>query len=109
MEGMLSPEMKEEITGTAEIRETYKISKVGTIAGCMVTDGKIIKNAGIRLIREGVVVFTGVLASLKRFKDDAKEVSKGYDCGMQIKNYNDIKEGDIIECYQEIAVKKKLK
>jgi len=109
MEGMLSPEMKEEITGNAEIRETYKISKVGTIAGCMVTDGKIIKNAGIRLIRDGVVVFTGVLASLKRFKDDAKEVSKGYDCGMQIKNYNDIKEGDIIECYQEIAVKKKLK
>jgi translation initiation factor IF-2 len=108
MEGMLSPEMKEEITGNAEIRETYKISKVGTIAGCMVTDGKIIKNAGIRLIRDGVVVFTGVLASLKRFKEDAKEVSKGYDCGMQIKNFNDIKQGDVIECYQEIAVKKKL-
>ena len=109
MEGMLSPEMKEEITGTAEIRETFKISKVGTIAGCMVLSGKIFRNSGIRLIREGVVVFTGELESLKRFKDDVKEVSKGYDCGMQIKNYNDIKEGDIVEAFQEVAVKKKLK
>jgi translation initiation factor IF-2 len=109
MEGMLSPVMKEEITGTAEIRETFKISKVGTIAGCMVLTGKIIRNAGIRLIREGVVVYTGELDSLKRFKDDAKEVAKGYDCGMQIKNYNDIYEGDIIESFQEVAVKKKLK
>ena len=109
MEGMLSPEMKEEITGTAEIRETFKISKVGTIAGCMVTDGKIYRSSGIRLIRDGVVIFTGELTSLKRFKDDAKEVSKGYDCGLQIKNYNEIKEGDIIESFREIAVKKKLK
>ncbi|WP_268225482.1 translation initiation factor IF-2 [Sinomicrobium oceani] len=109
MEGMLSPEMKEEITGTAEIRETFKISKVGTIAGCMVTDGKIYRSAGIRLIRDGVVIFTGELASLKRFKDDVKEVSKGYDCGMQVKNYNDIKEGDIIEAFREVEVKKKLK
>ena len=109
MEGMLSPEMREEITGTAEIRETFKISKIGTIAGCMVTNGKILRNSGIRLIREGVVVFTGELDSLKRFKDDVKEVSKGYDCGIQIKNYNDIKEGDIIEGFQEVAVKKKLK
>ena len=109
MEGMLSPEMKEEITGTAEIRETFKISKVGTIAGCMVLTGKIIRNAGIRLIREGVVIFTGELDSLKRFKDDAKEVAKGYDCGMQVKNYNDIKEGDVIESFHEVAVKKKLK
>ena len=109
MEGMLSPEMKEEITGNVEIRETFKISKVGTIAGCMVTDGKIFRNSKIRIIREGVVVFTGELASLKRFKDDAKEVAKGYDCGIQIKNYNDIKELDIIEAYQEVAVKKKLK
>ncbi|MBQ0735200.1 translation initiation factor IF-2 [Aquimarina celericrescens] len=108
MEGMLSPVMKEEITGTAEIRETFKISKVGTIAGCMVQSGKIFRNSGIRLIREGVVVYTGELASLKRFKDDVKEVSKGYDCGLQIKNYNDIKEGDIVEAYQEVAVKKKL-
>ena len=109
MEGMLSPEMKEEITGNAEIRETYKISKVGTIAGCMVTDGKIFRNSKIRIIRDGVVVFTGEFASLKRFKDDAKEVAKGYDCGIQIKNFNDIKELDVIEAYQEVAVKKKLK
>ncbi len=109
MEGMLSPEMKEEITGTAEIRETFKISKVGTIAGCMVLTGKIFRNSGIRLIREGVVVYTGELASLKRFKDDVKEVAKGYDCGIQVKNYNDIYENDIIEAFQEVAVKKKLK
>jgi translation initiation factor IF-2 len=108
MEGMLSPELREEITGTAEIRETFKISKIGTIAGCMVTTGKIYKNSGIRLIREGVVVFTGSLISLKRFKDDVKEVSKGYDCGLQVKNYNDIKVGDVLECFQEIAVKKSL-
>jgi len=109
MEGMLSPEMKEEITGTAEIRETFKISKVGTIAGCMVTTGKILRSSGIRLIREGVVVYTGELSSLKRFKDDVKEVAKGYDCGIQVKNYNDIYEGDVIESFQEVAVKKKLK
>lgn len=109
MEGMLSPEMKEEITGTAEIRETFKISKIGTIAGCMVTSGKIFRNSDIRLIRDGVVVYTGTLASLKRFKDDVKEVAKGYDCGLQIKNYNDINEGDIVESFQEVAVKKKLK
>ena len=109
MEGMLSPELKEEITGTAEIREIFKVSKVGTIAGCMVTSGKIFRNSGIRLIRDGVVVYTGELASLKRFKDDVKEVSKGYDCGMQVKNYNDINEGDVIEAFQEVEVKKKLK
>ncbi|MAL23921.1 MAG: translation initiation factor IF-2 [Xanthomarina sp.] len=109
MEGMLSPELKEEITGTAEIREIFKVSKIGSIAGCMVTSGKIYRNSGVRLIRDGVVVYTGELASLKRFKDDVKEVSKGYDCGMQIKNYNDIKEGDIIEAYHEVEVKKKLK
>ncbi|MBU3820897.1 translation initiation factor IF-2 [Flavobacteriaceae bacterium XHP0103] len=109
MEGMLSPELKEEITGTAEIREIFKVSKVGSIAGCMVTNGKILRNSGIRLIRDGVVVHTGELTSLKRFKDDVKEVTKGYDCGMQIKNFNDIKEGDIIEAFQEVEVKKKLK
>ena len=108
MEGMLSPEMKEEITGTAEIRETYKISKVGTIAGCMVTSGKIFRNSGIRLIREGVVVHSGNLVSLKRFKDDVKEVAKGYDCGIQIKNFNDIQQLDVLECFQEVAIKKKL-
>ncbi|WP_159021903.1 translation initiation factor IF-2 [Formosa sp. L2A11] len=109
MEGMLSPELKEEITGTAEIREIFKVSKIGSIAGCMVTNGKIIRTSGVRLIRDGVVVYTGELASLKRFKDDVKEVSKGYDCGMQIKNYNDIKEGDVIESFHEVEVKKKLK
>jgi translation initiation factor IF-2 len=109
MEGMLSPEMKEEITGTAEIREIFKVSKVGSIAGCMVTDGKIYRNSKIRIIREGVVIFTGELSTLKRFKDDVKEVSKGYDCGMQIKNYNDIEQLDIIEAFQEVEVKKKLK
>jgi translation initiation factor IF-2 len=109
MEGMLSPELKEEITGTAEIRETFKISKVGTIAGCMVLTGKIIRNNSIRLIRDGVVVYTGELTSLKRFKDDVKEVAKGYDCGMQVKNYNDIQVNDIIESFREVEVKKKLK
>ncbi len=109
MEGMLSPELKEEITGTAEIREIFKVTKIGSIAGCMVTNGKIFRNSGVRLIRDGVVVYTGELASLKRFKDDVKEVTKGYDCGMQIKNYNDIKEGDIIEAFHEVEVKKKLK
>ncbi|WP_269685819.1 translation initiation factor IF-2 [Flavobacterium lacustre] len=109
MEGMLAPEMKEEILGTAEIREIFKISKVGSIAGCMVMDGKIARNSKIRIIREGVVVFTGELLALKRFKDDVKEVAKGYDCGIQIKNYNDIEERDVIEAYHEVAIKKKLK
>jgi translation initiation factor IF-2 len=109
MEGMLSPEMKEEITGTAEIREIFKISKVGSIAGCMITDGKIFRSSRIRLIRAGVVIHTGDLIALKRFKDDVKEVSKGYDCGMQIRGYNDIEYNDIIEAFQEVAVKKKLK
>lgn len=109
MEGMLSPELKEEITGTAEIREIFKVSKIGTIAGCMVTDGKIYRNSRIRIIRDGVVIHTGELSTLKRFKDDVKEVSKGYDCGMQIKNYNNIEQLDIIEAYQEVEVKKKLK
>ena len=109
MEGLLSPDMREEILGEVEIRETYKISRVGTIAGCMVMDGKITRNSLVRVVREGVVVCTGALASLKRFKDDAKEVTKGYDCGLQIKDFNDIKKGDTIEAYIEVAVKKKLK
>jgi translation initiation factor IF-2 len=109
MEGMLSPELKEEITGTAEIREIFKVSKIGTIAGCMVTNGKIYRNSGIRLIRDGVVIYTGELASLKRFKDDVKDVSKGFDCGMQVKNYNDIQVDDIIEAFKEVEDKKKLK
>ena len=108
MEGMLSPDFKEEITGLCEVRETFKISKIGTIAGCMVTKGKIVRNSEIRLIREGVVIYTGVLSSLKRFKDDAKEVTKGYDCGLQIKDYNDVKVGDEIEGYINVAIKKKI-
>jgi translation initiation factor IF-2 len=109
MEGMLSPDFKEEITGTSEVRETFKISKIGTIAGCMVTTGKIFRNCGVRLIRDGVVIYSGELSSLKRFKDDVKEVAKGYDCGMQIKDYNDLKEGDVIEGFQQVEIKKKLK
>ncbi|PWG06087.1 translation initiation factor IF-2 [Polaribacter aquimarinus] len=109
MEGMLSPEMKEEVSGNVEIREVYKISKVGNIAGCMVMSGKIFRDSKIRIIRDGIVVHDGLLSSLKRFKDDVKEVAKGYDCGLQIKNYNDIEQGDVIEAYKEVAVKKKLK
>lgn len=109
MEGMLSPEIKEEVTGNAEIREVYKISKVGNIAGCMVTSGKIYRKSMIRIIRDAIVIHTGALDSLKRFKDDVKEVAKGYDCGLQIKGFNDIKEGDVIEAYQEVSVKKTLK
>jgi translation initiation factor IF-2 len=105
MEGMLAPEMKEEVLGTAEIREIFKISKVGSIAGCMVMDGKIARNAKIRIIRDGVVVHAGELSALKRF-DDVKEVAKGYDCGIQIKGYNDIEERDVIEAYHEVAIKK---
>ncbi|MDO5656345.1 MAG: translation initiation factor IF-2 [Flavobacteriaceae bacterium] len=108
MEGMLSPDLKEEITGNVEIRETFKISKVGTIAGCMVLDGKIFRNSKIRLIRDGVVIHDGELASLKRYKDDVKEVNKGYECGLNIKNFNDIQVGDIIEAYTIKEVKKKL-
>ena len=108
MEGMLSPDFKEEITGYCEIRETFKISKIGTIAGCMVTKGKILRNSEIRLIRDGIVIYTGVLSSLKRFKDDTKEVSKGYDCGLQVKDYKDLKIGDQIEGFVNVAIKKKI-
>ena len=108
MEGMLSPDFKEEVTGLCEVRETFKISKIGTIAGCMVTKGKIVRNSEIRLIREGVVVYTGKLSSLKRFQDDAKEVTKGFDCGLQIKDYKDIKVGDEIEGFINVAIKKKI-
>ena len=108
MEGMLSPEIKEEVLGTAEIRETFKITKVGTIAGCFVTDGTIIRKSKVRLIRDGIVVYTGELDSLKRFKDDVKEVKKGYECGLSIAKYNDLKEGDLVEAYHEVEVAKKL-
>ena len=108
MEGMLSPEMKEENTGEAEVRDTFKISRIGTIAGCMVTSGKILRNSSVRVVRGDEQIFEGKLLSLKRFKDDVKEVAKGYDCGIQINDFNDLEVGDLIKCYQEIAVKKKL-
>ena len=108
MAGMLAPEIKEEITGTAEVLQTYKISKVGTIAGCMVREGKIKRACKIRLIRDGIVIYTGDLGSLKRFKDDVKEVASGYDCGLNIAGYNDIKEGDIIEGFEEVEVSRTL-
>ena len=109
IEGMLSPELKEEVIGQAEIRETFKISKIGTIAGCMVTSGKILRKSNVRLIRDGIVVTSTTLSSLKRFQDDVKEVSKGYDCGLQLKNYNDIKIGDNLEFFTELKLKKTLK
>ena len=109
MEGMLSPEIQEQVIGIVEIRETFKITKVGTIAGCMVLSGKVTRNSKVRLLRDGIVKFDGELESLKRFKDDVKEVTKGYECGLNIKGYNDIEVGDILEVYEEVAVKKKLK
>ena len=108
MEGMLSPEIREEIIGTAEIQEVYKITKVGTIAGCIVRDGKIIRNNKVRVIRDGIVIYTGDLGSLKRFKEDVKEVKNGYECGMNVANYNDIKVGDLIESFTTVEVAKKL-
>ncbi|MCY1516641.1 Elongation factor 4 [compost metagenome] len=108
MEGMLAPEFEEKIVANVEIRETFKITKVGTIAGCMVLDGKITRNSKIRIVRDGVVVYTGELASLKRFKDDVKEVAKGYECGLNILNFNNIEVGDIVEAYEQVEVKRKL-
>ena len=108
MEGLLSAKIEENIVGSAEIRETFKISKVGTIAGCFVTEGKILRSSKVRVIREGVVVYTGTLGSLKRFKDDAKEVLKGFECGLNIDRFNDIKVGDVVEAYEEVEVKQKL-
>ncbi len=105
---MLSPEIKEEIKGTAEILDVFRITKVGTVAGCMVRDGKITRNAKVRLIRDGIVVYTGELESLKRFKDDVKEVVKGYECGLNIKGYNDIQVGDNVEAFEEVEVAKTL-
>jgi len=106
MEGMLEKEMEEVIVGNAEVREVFKISKVGTVAGSMVTDGYIKRNNPIRLIREGIVVYSGEMTALKRFKDDASEVKAGFDCGISIKNFADIKVGDVIESYENREVKK---
>lgn len=108
MEGMLSPEVKEEIVATLEIRDIFKVTKVGTVAGCYVKEGKITRNTRVRIIRDGIVIYTGELGSLKRFKDDVKEVVGGYECGLNIQNFNDIKIGDIVEGYQEFEVKKTL-
>lgn len=108
MEGMLSPDIKEEVTGNLEVLETFKIPKVGTVAGCVVKEGKIKRTSKIRLIRDGIVIYSGELDSLKRFKDDVKEVTVGYECGLNIKNFNDIKIGDVIESYEEVEVKKTL-
>lgn len=108
MEGMLSPEIKEEIVANVEIREIFKITKVGTVAGCMVKEGKIKRNNKIRIIRDGIVIYTGELGSLKRFKDDVKEVAQGYECGLNIHNFNDIKIGDIVESFEEIEIKQTL-
>jgi translation initiation factor IF-2 len=108
MEGMLEDKIEEKIVCNIEIRETFKISKVGTIAGCYVLDGKITRNTKVRIIRDGIVTYTGNLGSLKRFKDDVKEVTMGYECGLNIDKFNDIKVGDIVEGYEEVAVKQKL-
>ena len=108
MEGMLAPEIKEEVTGTAEVLQAYHISKVGTIAGCIVREGRIKRSCKVRLIRDNIVIYSGELGSLKRFKDDVKEVVSGYDCGLSITGYNDIKEGDFVEAYEEVEVKKTL-
>jgi translation initiation factor IF-2 len=108
MEGMLSPDIEEKIVGSAEVREVFKITKVGTIAGCFVVEGIIKRNNKVRLIRDGIVLHTGTLGSLKRFKDDVKEVKHGYECGLNIDKYNDIQEGDIIEAFEEVEVARKL-
>jgi translation initiation factor IF-2 len=107
IEGMHTPKTEEKVTGNAEIREVFKVSKVGVVAGCMVTDGKLTRNAKVRLIRDGVVVYSGELSSLKRFKDDAKEVATGYDCGLQIGSYNDLQVGDYVEAYEDVEIKRK--
>jgi translation initiation factor IF-2 len=109
MEGMLSPEIKEEVTATLEVLDTFKITKVGTVAGCLVREGKVKRSNKLRLIRDGIVVFTGELGSLKRMKDDVKEVSTGFECGLNIANYNDVRVGDFIETYEEIEVKRTIK
>ena len=108
IEGMLAPEQKEEVTATAEVRETFKISKVGIIAGCMVKEGKLTRTAKVRVIRDGIVIHTGTLGSLKRFKDDVKEVAAGFDCGLNIESYNDIQVGDVIEAFEIVEIKRKL-
>ena len=108
MEGMLSPEIKEEVTAQVEVRQVYHISKVGTVAGAYVMEGKVQRSNKARVIRDGIVVFTGAINALKRFKDDVKEVTTNFECGISLVGYNDLREGDILETYQEIEVKAKL-
>jgi translation initiation factor IF-2 len=107
MKGMLDPEMEEKVVGMAEVRQTFKVSKVGTIAGCYVTEGKVVRDGQVRLIRDGIVIHEGKLDTLKRFKDDVREVAQGYECGLTILNYNDIKEGDMIEVFVIQEVERK--
>ncbi|MCH9740764.1 MAG: translation initiation factor IF-2, partial [Epsilonproteobacteria bacterium] len=106
--GMMSPVISEEVTGQAEVRETFTVAKVGTIAGCRVSDGTIVRNAGARLIRDGVVVYTTTISSLKRFNDDVREVKNGFECGIMLANYNDIKDGDVIETFKMVEEQVKL-
>lgn len=108
MEGMLAPTLEEQVTANVEVRDVFSITKVGTVAGCYVLDGKIQRNNKVRVIRDGIVVHTGKLSSLKRFKDDVKEVATGYECGLTVEKFNDIQLGDIIESFEEVEVKRKL-
>jgi translation initiation factor IF-2 len=108
MEGLLEPKFEEKIVGNIEVREVFKVTKVGTIAGCYVLDGRVARNNKIRIIRDGIVIHSGELESLKRFKDDVKDVVKGYECGLKIKNFNDINVGDIVEAFEQVEVKRKL-
>ena len=107
MKGMLDPEFKEEVLGKVQVRTTFKVPGVGVIAGAYVLEGKVVRNAEVRLVRDGIVIHEGKISSLKRFKDDAKEVNQGYECGIGIENYNDIKEDDIIECFHMVEVERK--
>jgi translation initiation factor IF-2 len=108
LEGLLAPTLSEEVTATVEVRETFKVPKIGTIAGCYVTDGKVVRNNKVRLLRDGIAIFDGTFASLKRFKDDVREVEQGFECGIGLENFNDIKVGDIIEAYKVIETKRTL-
>ena len=106
MKGLLDPEYEEKVVGLAEVRETFKVSKIGTIAGCYVTEGKIVRSAGVRIIRDNIVIYEGELSSLKRFQDDAREVAKGYECGLTVEKYNDLKVGDVIEAFVMEEIKR---
>jgi translation initiation factor IF-2 len=108
MEGLLEPTIREKVVGTAQVQDTFKASKIGTIAGCKVRKGKMVRNHFVRLIRDSIVIYDGKIQSLKRFKDDAREVNEGYECGIVLENYNDVKVGDVFECYTEEKIAAKL-